>query len=126
MFKLHTKKIYAKYDKIRVFEKSPHEKWKGILSWIIWDFPVIQKKHALTWSGLYRLIFQSIYDTSLMSPGWEIDETVNFRNFCKLLTSKWAAFSNILAPCFQTGKTKRNEVTGDMKPTKHAAMAVSS
>ena len=27
MFKLHTKKIYTKYDKIYVFEKSPHERY---------------------------------------------------------------------------------------------------
>ena len=29
MFKLHTKKIYAKYDKICIFEKSPHENYHG-------------------------------------------------------------------------------------------------
>ena len=29
MFKLHTKKIYTKYDKICVFEKSPHENYHG-------------------------------------------------------------------------------------------------
>ena len=29
MSKLHTKKIYAKYDKICVFEKSPHENYHG-------------------------------------------------------------------------------------------------
>ena len=27
MFKLHTKKIYTNYDKICVFEKSPHENY---------------------------------------------------------------------------------------------------
>ena len=26
---IHTKKIYAKYDKICVFEKSPHENYYG-------------------------------------------------------------------------------------------------
>ena len=29
MFKLHTKKIYTKYDKICVFEKSSHENYHG-------------------------------------------------------------------------------------------------
>ena len=29
MFKLHTKKIYTKYDKVFVFEKSPHENYHG-------------------------------------------------------------------------------------------------
>ena len=53
-----------------------------------WDFSVIQQKHALTCSGLYRLIFQSLCDTSLISLRWQLDETVNFRNFCKLFTNK--------------------------------------
>ena len=39
-------------------------------------FSVIQQKHALACPGFYRLIFQSLYDTSLISPRWEIDETV--------------------------------------------------
>ena len=76
---------------------------------MIWDFSVIQQKHALTWPGLSRLIFQSLYDTSLISPRWEIDETVNFRDFRKLFTNKCAAFFfGILAPYFQTRKTKRS------------------
>ena len=84
--------------------------WKEILKWIIQDFSVIQQKHTLTCPGLYGLIFQSLYHTSLISPGlyglifqslyhtslisptWEIDETVNFRNFCKLFTNKFATF----------------------------------
>ena len=117
MFELNTKKIYTKYDKICIFEKSPHKNYHGekeILSWMIWDLSVIQQEHALTWPSLYRLIFQSLYDTSLISRRWEIDETVNFQNFCKLFTNKCAIFLGILAPYF--------EVAGCMK---HAAMAVS-
>ena len=34
---------------------------------MIRDFSVIQRKPAVTCSGLYRLIFQSLYHTSLMS-----------------------------------------------------------
>ena len=29
MFKLLTKKIYTKYDKICIFEKSPHKNYHG-------------------------------------------------------------------------------------------------
>ena len=57
--------------------------WKEILSWMIWDFSIIQQKDALTCPGLYRLIFQSLYDTSLILPRLEIDEIVSFRNFLK-------------------------------------------
>ena len=76
---------------------------------MISDFFVIQQKPALTCPGLYKLIFQSLCHTSLISPTrWEIDETVNFRNVRKLFTNKFAAFLGILAPHFQTGKTKRS------------------
>ena len=55
---------------------------------MILDFSVIQQKHPLNRPGLYSLIFQSLYHTSLISPSrWEIDETVNFRKFRKLLPS---------------------------------------
>ena len=40
------------------------------------------KAWPLTCSGLYRLIFQSLYHTSLILLKREIDETVNFQNFC--------------------------------------------
>ena len=87
---------------------------------MIWDFSIIQQKHALTCPGLYRLIFQSLYHTSLISPRWEIDETVNFRNFSKFFTRKLAHFWAFWHPIFK--REKRNEVAGRMK---HAAMAVS-
>ena len=44
---------------------------------MIKDFSVIQQKHALTCVGLYGLIFQSLYYTSLISPQREIDERVH-------------------------------------------------
>ena len=72
---------------------------------MILDFSVIRQKHALTCPGLYRLIFKSLYHTSLILPlRWAIDETVNFRNFRKLFK-----------------REKRNEVAGHMN---YAAMAV--
>ena len=72
MFKLHTRKIYTKYDKICVFEKSPHENYHGgKKSWAEWSgiSLLFSKKHALTWPGLFRLIFQSLYDTSFHQDG---------------------------------------------------------
>ena len=95
--------------------------WKEILSWMIWDFSVIQQKHVLTCPGLYRLTFQSLYHTSLISSKWEIDETVNFLNFCKLFTNTFAAFFVVFWHTIFK-REKRNKVTGYMK---HAAMAVS-
>ena len=83
--------------------------WKEILSWMIWDFSIIRQKHALTCPSLYGLICQTLYHTSLISPKRELDETVNFRNFRNLLTNKFSAFFfGILAPQFQTGKTKQS------------------
>ena len=72
------------------------------------DFSVIQQKHALTCLGLYRLIFQSLYDSSLISPRWQIDKTVNFRNFGKLFIVNVVHIFGTLAPYFLTGKTKRS------------------
>ena len=60
---------------------------------------------------MYRLIFQSLYHTSLISQKREIDETVNFRNIRKLLTNKFPAFFAVFwHPIFK--REKRKEVTG--------------
>ena len=123
MFKLHTKKIYTKYDKVFVFEKSPHENYHGEKkSWAEWSGISLLFSKNIPWlDRVYRLIFQSLFDTSLISPRWEIDETVNFRNFPKLFTNKCIyPFFGILAPYFQTGKTKRSG-----RAHEAAAMAVS-
>ena len=59
---------------------------------------------SLTCPDLHWLIFQTFYRFLAKR---EFDETVNFRNFCKLFTNKWfTIFQCILAPHFQTGKTK--------------------
>ena len=68
------------------------QKKKKNLSRMIRVFSVIQQKNALTCPGLYKLIFQSLYQTSLVAPKLEIDEIVNFRNLRKLFTNKSAAF----------------------------------
>ena len=86
---------------------------------MVWDF-CYSAKACPDLSKLIRLIFQSLYHTSLISPKREIDETVHFQNFRKLLTNKFAAFVMVFwHPIFQ--QEKRNEVTGHMK---YAAMAV--
>ena len=62
---------------------------------------------SLNCPDLYKHIFQTFYHTSLISPKREIDETVNFRNFCKLFTNTFSAFlMDFGTPYFQTGKTK--------------------
>ena len=106
MLILHAKKIYTGYDKICTFEKNPHEIYfyekKSRAEWSGISVSVIQQKHALTSPDLYRLILQSSYHTYLISPArWEIDETVNFRNFHELLWHVGNTFSN--------GKTKRSD-----------------
>ena len=111
---IHAKKIYTKFDKICIFEKKSTQKlpsWKEILSWMIWNFSIIHQKHALTCPSLYRHIFQSLYHTSLILRKREIDEIINFRNFRKLLINKFVLSfcCGILAPHFQTGKTKRSD-----------------
>ena len=64
--------------------------------------------------------FFNLYITSLISPKQKIDETVNFPNFCKLFTNKFASFFAVFwHPIFK--QEKRNKVTGHMK---HAAMAI--
>ena len=79
---------------------------------------VIQQKHALTFPDLHSLIFHSsLYHTSLISARWEINETVNFRNFRKLFTNKFFhIFLTFWHPIFK--REIRNEVIGHMK---HAA-----
>ena len=49
----------------------------------------------------------------MISPKQEIDETVNFANFGKLFTNKFAAFFvAFFHPIFK--RVKRNKVTGHM------------
>ena len=87
---------------------------------MIGDFSIIRQNHALASPGLYRLIFQSLYYTSLILPKRHIDETVNFQKVRKLFTNKFAAF--LLAFWHLILKReKRNKVTGHMK---HAVLAI--
>ena len=85
--KLHNKKIYTKYNKICVFEKV-HMKIILVNRKLELNDPgflCYSEKHHLACPGLYRLTFESLYHTSLVSPSkWQIDETVHFQNFRKL------------------------------------------
>ena len=80
--------------------------WKEILSWMIWDFSIIQQKHALTCPVLYRPNFQSLYHTSLILPKREIDEIINFWNFHKFFINKFAVFFRHFGTPFPNGKNK--------------------
>ena len=48
MIKLHNKKIYTKYDKICIFEKSPHENYHG------------EKKSLAEWSWISPLFSKNM------------------------------------------------------------------
>ena len=75
-------------------------------------------KACLDLSGLYRLIFQSLYHTSLIFPKREIDEIINFSKLSQVVHKKICRiFSTFWHPIFKRGK--RNEAIGHMK---HAAV----
>ena len=123
IFKLHTKKIYTKYDKIWVFEKSPHENYHGEKkSWAEWSgislvfsksMPWLDRVYIGSFFNLYMTLTwyhqdEKLYDTSLISTKWEIDETVNFRNLLSCSQINVPHFFGILAPCFQMAKMKQS------------------
>ena len=126
MFKFHAKKNlkYEQnlYDKICVFENI-HTKMiivKRNLELNDLEFLLFSKSMPWLVQAYIDSFFNLLYHTSLISPNPEIDETVNFRNFRKLFTNKFAAlFVALWHPIFK--REKRNEVTGHMK---HAAMTV--
>ena len=78
MFKHHAKKNPTLYMTKLASLKKIHKKIIIMKRNLELNFSVIQQKHALICLGLCRLIFQSSYHTSLISPKQEIDETVNF------------------------------------------------
>ena len=106
-FTLKKSKIWTKFiwQNLRLW-KNPHKNdHREKKSWVEWSgISVIHQKHALTCPGLCRLIFQSLYHTSLISPKRESGEAVNFRNFRSRI------FCGILAPHSQTGRTKRSDL----------------
>ena len=64
---------------------------------------------SLACPDLYKLIFQTFYHTSLISPKREIDETVNFQNFRKFFTNKLSAFLWHFGTPFSNWKNERSK-----------------
>ena len=103
MFKLHTKKIYTKYDKIYVFEKSPHERYHAEnKSWAEWSGISLLISKSMPW--LDRVYIDSFFNLYMTLP--DTTKTGNWWNskFSKL--SQVVRIFGILAPYFQTGEKK--------------------
>ena len=101
MLKLYTKKSTLNMTEFASLKKLTRKSssWKEIFS----------SGMSLTCPDLYRLIFQTFYHNSLISPKQEIDETVNFRNFRKLFTNKFSAFWWHSGIPFSNGKNERSD-----------------
>ena len=100
--------LWPKYDKICVF---PNNHMKII---------IVKKNLELNDLGFLCYSFLNVY---IPLPWYhqhgKIDETVNFQNFRKLFTNKFAAFFfGILTPHFQTWKIKRSN-RKILFPTRH-------
>ena len=108
MFKLYAQKILTKYNKVCIFEKIPHKNYhQENKFWAEWSgISVIQQKHVLNCPSLCRLIFQSLYHTSLISPKQEINEIVNFWNFRKCSQINLLRFLWHFGTPFSNGKNK--------------------
>ena len=64
MFRLHTKKIYTKYDKICVFEKIPHENYhREKKSWVEWSGISLLLSKSMPW--LVRVYIKAHFSTLL-------------------------------------------------------------
>ena len=117
---IYAKISTVKYDKIWIFRKNAHEnyhRWKK--SWVKWSGISLFFSKSMPW--LVWVYIGSFFNP-YMSHFLDIDETINFRNFRKLFTNKFAAFFvGFWHPIFK--REKRNEMIGRRK---HAAMAVSS
>ena len=116
--KLHNKKIYTKYDKICVFEKSPHENYlRKKKSWVEWSCISLLFSKSIPW--LVRVYTGSFFNLYITLPWYHHQDgklmKLNFRNFRKYLPG----FKAFWHPIFK--REKQNEVAGHMK---HAAMAV--
>ena len=72
MFKLHTEKICTKYDKICVFEKSPHENYHGEKkSWAEWSEISLLFSKSMSW--LARVYIGSIFNLYTTLPWYHQD-----------------------------------------------------
>ena len=72
MFKLHREKIYAKYDKICVFEKSPHKNYHGEKkSWAEWSGMSLLFSKSMPW--LARVYIGSFFTPYMTIPWYDQD-----------------------------------------------------
>ena len=96
-------KLYAKKSTLNMTEFASLKK---IHSKIISMKKIFSSGMYLTCPDLYRLIFQTLYHTSFVSPKRDIDETVNSRNFHKLFTNKFSTFLWHFGALFSNRKMK--------------------
>ena len=99
-------KLYAKKSTLNMTEFASLKKLTRKLS--LWK-EIFSSGMSLACLDLYKLIFQTFYHTSLISLKREIDETVNFRNFCKFFTKKLSAFLWHFGTPFSDGKNERSK-----------------
>ena len=110
MFKLHTKKIYTKYDKICVFEKSPHENYHGEKkSWAEWSGISLLFSKSMPWLdrvyiGSFFNLYMTLPDTTKTGNWWNS----KFSKLSQLFTNKCSAFLAFWHPIFK--REKRNDV----------------
>ena len=72
MFKLHTKKIYTKYEEICIFEKSPHENYRGEKkSWAEWSGISVLFSKSMPW--LDRVYIDSFFNLYMTLPWYNQD-----------------------------------------------------
>ena len=108
MFKLHREKIYAKYDKICVFEKSPHKNYHGEKkSWAEWSGMSLLFSKSMPWSvrvyiGSFINPYMKFLDMTKMENWWDS----KFSKFRKLFTNKCAAFFGHFGTLFSNGKNE--------------------
>ena len=102
-------KLYAKKSILNMSEFASLKKTHTKIIIVKRIFGNSSSGMSLVCLHLYKLIFQTFYHTSLISPKREIDETVNFQNFCKFFTSKLSAFLWYFDTPFSDGKNERSK-----------------
>ena len=73
MFKFHNKKIYNKYDKICIFEKSPHENYHcEKKTWAEWSGISLLFSKNIPW--FVRVYIGSFFNLDMILPWYHQDE----------------------------------------------------
>ena len=102
-------KLYAKKSILNMTEFASLKKTHTKIIIVKRCFGSSSSGMSLICPDLYKLIFQTLYHTSLILPKREIDEAVNFRNFRKFFTSKLSAFLWYFGTPFSNGKNERSK-----------------